>query len=259
MTNEQQVYEHVLCEHLDTMLYRLKRIPADKWDWSPAPCAPSARAIASHAWVWLVCDRAHISQPDVSLHSRVPEPPDDQQGLCTALGEETAYWRTLLREMTPDQLAEPRSQFGLMPVSVRWFVYHMLQHVVYKSGQLAEVYFALGLDGEGPYTAPHPNEGYVAREEAVRNPLLRAILDGDFAGIDEALDNGADINAPDRDGDPPLKLAVCLNAPQTVALLLDRGARPDVTDANGATALRWSDYLGHADISAMLRAAKPRS
>lgn len=259
MTTENDVYEHALCEHLEAMLRRMRRIPPDKWQWSPAPCAPSARDAAQHAWAWLVCDRAHITEPDVSLHERVPEPPDGQQELCEAFVEETENWRALLIEMTPARLAEPRSQFGLMAVNVRWFVYHMLQHVVYKSGQLAAVYFALGLAGDGPYTAPAPNEGYAAHDEARRNPLLRAIIDGSLSGIVQALQGGADIDAPDRDGDPPLKLAVCLNAPQIVALLLERGARADIPDSNGATPVRWSDYLGHEDISAMLRAAELRS
>ena len=36
----------------------------------------------------------------------------------------------------------------------------MYQNCVYKSGQISMIYFALGLDGEGPYEADFPNPIY---------------------------------------------------------------------------------------------------
>jgi hypothetical protein len=36
----------------------------------------------------------------------------------------------------------------------------MIQNCIYKNGQLATIYFALGLDGTEPYEAPFPNPIY---------------------------------------------------------------------------------------------------
>lgn len=162
MTNETEAYEDLLCVHLKGMVYRLRRIPADKFDFAFAPPAPTPRVLAVHAWQWLICDRMHITEPDAAKHPRVPDPPADQAALCDVLAEETETWRALIRSLTPEKLAETRYQFNEHPyrMTVRGFVCHMIQNCVYKHGQLATIYFALGLDGTEPYTAPFPNDIY---------------------------------------------------------------------------------------------------
>ena len=45
-------------------------------------------------------------------------------------------------------------------MNVRGFIAHMIQNVIYKHGQFATIFFALGMDGDGPYTAPFPNPIY---------------------------------------------------------------------------------------------------
>ena len=152
----------MLCGHIRVMVRSARKIPADKFDWTYAPPAPTPRTLVTHAWQWLVCDRYHIEQPDASLHPRVPDPPDDQQALCDVLAAEADTWEKLILSLTPEQMAEKRHQFNetSWDWSVRGCLYHMLQNGIYKNGQLSTIFFALGLDGTEPYDAPFPNPIY---------------------------------------------------------------------------------------------------
>jgi hypothetical protein len=160
LKNENELCMDLLGSHLDELVYRLRRIPADKWDWTFAPPAPTPRILATHAWQWLICDRQHIAEPDASRHPRIPDPPGDPQALCDALAEETRRWGELLLSLTPEQFIAERRQFNGYPMNIRAFVAHMIQNCIYKNGQLATIYFALGLDGTEPYAAPFPNPIY---------------------------------------------------------------------------------------------------
>jgi hypothetical protein len=163
MKNENEAYEAMLCSHLEGMVYRLRQMTPEQFDYTFAPPAPSPRTLAIHAWQWLVCDRNHIAEPDASKHPRVPDPPADQKALCDALAEETENWRHLIRSLTPEKMLEERRQFNQeydRPLNIRWFIFHMIQNAVYKHGQMSTTYFALGLDGTEPYTAPFPNPIY---------------------------------------------------------------------------------------------------
>ncbi len=169
MKTENELYERVLCGHLRHMARYLKDLPDDKWDWTPDVAAPTARILAAHAYQWLVCDRYHIENPDVSTHLPVPEPQGDPTAMIAALEDETERWRLLIRGLTPERLDTPLRQFGLADGegNVRGFVGHMIQNAIYKNGQFSTLYFALGLDGTDPYDAPWPNPIY---EELVRSP-----------------------------------------------------------------------------------------
>ena len=158
---ENKCYADLLCGHVGLMLYRLRRLPADKWDWAFAPPAPTPRILATHAWQWLVCDRQHIEEPDAAEHALIPDPPSDPAALCDELERENARWKTLILSLTEDQMASPRAQFNDFPMTVRGFIGHMVQNSIYKNGQLATIYFALGLDGDAPYDAPWPNPFYL--------------------------------------------------------------------------------------------------
>ena len=161
MTTENEAYASLLCDHLQVMARRLRQIPPDKWDWTPHIAAPTARILAAHAWQWLICDRRHIGEADALKHPRVPDPPSDPAAMCEALEEETRRWKALILDLSAEDLAAPRRQFNdEPPYNVRWFICHMIQNTIYKSGQLATLYFALGLDGVEPYTAPFPNPIY---------------------------------------------------------------------------------------------------
>jgi hypothetical protein len=159
--SEIEAYAGMLGEHLARLVDRLRRLPPDQWDWAPDPAAPTARIIAAHAWQWLQCDRQHILEPDASRHRRIPDPPSDPQAMCDALQEEAGHWRRMILALTPEQLAEGRFLFCHDdPLNVRALVCHMVKNVIYKHGQLAILYFALGLDGTEPYTPPLPNPEY---------------------------------------------------------------------------------------------------
>ena len=121
--------------------------------------------VAEHAWVWLVTDRQHLEQPDITRHKPVPAPPSDPEAFCAALQTERDWWRATLPTLTPEQLLEERFQFGVGPMDVRSLIAHMTQQTIYKNGQLATLFFALGLDGEEVYTAPHPNTYYTGLSE----------------------------------------------------------------------------------------------
>jgi hypothetical protein len=87
--NENELYAGVLCGHLREMVWRLRRIPDDRWDWTFAPPAPTPRILATHAFQWLACDRQHILEPDISRHRKVPEPPREPAVICDLLEAET--------------------------------------------------------------------------------------------------------------------------------------------------------------------------
>src|SRR5471030_32561 len=161
---ELESYEVLLIVHLEAMLRGLRRLKPEHWDWTPNQAAPTPRTVAVHAWQWLMCDRQHINMPDYRLHINVAEPPESIEAFCVAFELEIEEWRQLLRRLTPDELLEPRYQFGSTEyeMNVRYFIGHMIQNVIYKHGQFSEVFYALGYDGTEPYTAPFPNPIYDA-------------------------------------------------------------------------------------------------
>ena len=158
--NENEAYAGLLCSHMRTMVARLRTVPADKWDWTPDVAAPSARMLAEHAYMCLVCDRQHLEEPDALKHPLVPDPPQDPEQMCDRLAEETDRWEVMLLALTPERFAEGRLQFNAGPRNVRNFVCHAIQNNIYKHGQFATLYFALGLDGTAPYEAPSANPIY---------------------------------------------------------------------------------------------------
>jgi hypothetical protein len=167
-TDLKDMVARLLIGHLSLMNRRLRQVPVDKWDWTIDQAAPTIRILATHTWQWLICDRQHIMEPDALQHSAVPEPPGDPQLFCDALDAEIENWKALLSSLSAEDLASPRSQFNQGELNVEWFVGHMLQNCIYKHGQFATLYFALGLDGTAPYDAPFPNPIY----EEVRNGTL---------------------------------------------------------------------------------------
>jgi hypothetical protein len=151
--------------HVVGFAERLRELTPEQWDYQIDIAAPSPRTLAVHAWQWLVCDRQHIHEPDLSRHVDVPEPPDDPNAMCDLLVSEADTWRDMILAMTPEQLNAPRSQFGGYDANVRWFICHMIQNCIYKHGQFSTMYFAFGYDGTAPYSAPFPNPIYAQVRE----------------------------------------------------------------------------------------------
>ncbi len=162
MTCETEAYAGLLCGHLRAMTSRLRRLTPEQWDYAPAPPAPTARMLASHTWQWLMCDRQHITETDALRHALVPEVPREPLALCDLLAAETAAWETLILGLQPWELDAWRRQFNEYPMTVREFVCHIIQNSIYKHGQFATLFFAMGLDGTDVYDAPTPNPFYQA-------------------------------------------------------------------------------------------------
>ncbi|HWD39847.1 MAG TPA: DinB family protein [Fimbriimonas sp.] len=152
----------ILIGHLRGMINSLRKLPADKWDWTFAPPAPTPRILAIHAMQWLQCDRQHILNSDPKSHRPVPDAPTEPEAICDAMEAEANEWEALLKSLTDEDLARVTHQFahpeGAM--NVRGYVYHMIQNLIYKHGQFSTIFFALGLDGTEPYDAPFPNPIY---------------------------------------------------------------------------------------------------
>ncbi len=80
--------------------------------------------------------------------------------------------------------------------------------------------------------------------------ILEAAANGNLTEIKTLLDNGADVNAADKNGVTALMLASADGYQDIVELLLARGADISVKNANGETALQLTFY---SEIKAMLR------
>lgn len=84
--------------------------------------------------------------------------------------------------------------------------------------------------------------------------LLDAAADGDPAGVESALENGADPNATTRDGWTAL-LEASQNAPDVVEVLLARGADPNLASDGGYTPLMRAAGHSQSRIVELLLAA----
>jgi hypothetical protein len=162
MTSDLEQAHDNLIGHLKCIHRWASRMSDEQFDFTYNPAAPTGRTLVTHTWQWLICDRMHIEEPDASKHSRVPEPPTDRLALIAELETEAKRWDEMLRAMPAEKLDEVRHQFNDTGFewSVRGCVYHMLQNVIYKNGQLSYLAFSFGLDGTDPYDAPFPNPIY---------------------------------------------------------------------------------------------------
>jgi len=86
--------------------------------------------------------------------------------------------------------------------------------------------------------------------------LHGAAATGDIPQLQKHIDNKADINAPDDNGNVPIKLAVDAYSPEAVSLLLKAGANPNVKDSAGSTPLMAACMSGQLDVVNILLEAK---
>lgn len=252
MQTENEAYVVLLCSHLSDMIAKLRALPAEKWDWTPALPAPSARMVAEHALEWLLTDRQHLEQPDITLHRPIPELPTDPEAFCAALEAERTFWSGALRALTPEQFLEERFQFGIGPQDVRSLVVHITQQTIYKNGQLSTLFFALGLDGEEVYTAPHPNRFYGDLDTMLASPIYKAILQDDRDALRSALEQEDAVQVTAVAGHAPLQVAAMRNRPALVSLLLEHGADANVVDEEGNTPLLYAAAFGYTEVARAL-------
>ncbi|KAH8096081.1 hypothetical protein JL720_3431 [Aureococcus anophagefferens] len=74
---------------------------------------------------------------------------------------------------------------------------------------------------------------------------------GETTALQRAIDQGADVNEVDHDWFP-LMMAVAVNQPSVVSLLLRNGAEVDKTDRQGLTSLALAVQEGHVGPMTML-------
>ncbi len=75
---------------------------------------------------------------------------------------------------------------------------------------------------------------------------------GDIAKMQNALNNGADINAKDPSGMPALFIAVEKKQLSATKFLLENGAYPDITDKENDTPLMRAMYYNRPEIAKLL-------
>ena len=75
------------------------------------------------------------------------------------------------------------------------------------------------------------------RQRPIAPDLVTAIRDADAQAVRKLIDNGADVNARDAEGNTPLILASFYASPKCVELLLEKGADANAANKAGVTAL----------------------
>lgn len=158
LSSELEVFELMTAGYVGSIVRAAKLVPDDRWNWSFSERTPTARETCEHTFLWLWCDRQQLTVPDWSLHGPSPELPPERASMIQLLESEALEWRRLIQSMTPEELSQERQTWDEEFRPVRSFLFHMGQHVIYKAGQMWMLAFELGLDGSGPYTAPHPND-----------------------------------------------------------------------------------------------------
>jgi ankyrin repeat protein len=89
-----------------------------------------------------------------------------------------------------------------------------------------------------PSSSPRPlRAGDRRAAKPTAADLVTAIRNGDAQAVRKLLDNGADVNARDAEGNTPLMLASFYSTLDCVELLIDKGADVNAVNKAGATAL----------------------
>jgi uncharacterized protein len=91
---------------------------------------------------------------------------------------------------------------------------------------------------------------------AGRTPLMLAAFRGDIAETRRLLEQHADVNARDKDGDTALMFAAFKGHAEIVSLLLRHGANVHAKAKNGWTAKKAAHSGLHIHIAVMLRRAE---
>ena len=82
--------------------------------------------------------------------------------------------------------------------------------------------------------------------------LFAATAAGDMRGVEQWLEQGANVNAVGALKRTPLIVAAFCDHPQLVKLLLEKGARHDAADSNGMSPLHATVIVGGVDSAKLL-------
>ena len=252
MDVEAKSYDRLLQLHLDKMIERCHKMSDEQWNWRPTPPAPSTKEVVEHAWIWLVMDRLHIENEIDMAAWQASSPPASRTLMIAEFERETKRWHEMLTSMDNRVLDQDRKRSGIFRATVRYFVQHMVQNVIYKSGQLSTLYFAQGLDGEAPFKAPMPNEIQEMVAGLLADPLIGAIIREDHDRVANRIREKADLNKAFQYGWTPLHVAAYVKNPKIVETLLSAGAAINAQDESGATPLMTALSEGDRESAKIL-------
>lgn len=98
-----------------------------------------------------------------------------------------------------------------------------------------------------------PTKVYVANETL--SPLCNAVVQGDFETVKKMVEFGSDINESSN-GMTPLMIAARYNRVKIVEFLLENGAKTNLKDAKGKTALKHAELSNAKETVEILKAHK---
>lgn len=91
-----------------------------------------------------------------------------------------------------------------------------------------------------------------ARGLNARPALLAYVWRDNPERVEKLLAHGADVNAPDADGDTALHGAAQTGNTEIMKRLLDKSADPNAKNKQGGTPLMWAAVYGHEDAAQLL-------
>lgn len=104
----------------------------------------------------------------------------------------------------------------------------------------------------------NPSKVSSSYETSDVNPLCLAISKGDITTVKQIISYGIDINETTNRGMTPLMYAAIYNQSEIAKLLLEKGAKLDMKDKSGSTALDHAKNSGFESVVEVLKPSKKR-
>ncbi len=90
------------------------------------------------------------------------------------------------------------------------------------------------------------------QQDELNDKLIDAVKNGDIKNVRELIENGADVNAKDKNRWTALFWAACSGKFDISTFLIEKGADVDAKNNDGGTALHWAALNEHIDIAKFL-------